>query len=325
VGALRRWGWLLCGLTSLLVLALPARSFIPQAERVEKATAEANKASGRAQALQLELTLRVAEREPIGTGVLVSHPTGLARLELRDAQGRIERHLLQGTEHSASRDGTEIESPRAFLPPVFLLQGDSTLALRSAMTSFGLDVEAIALAPCGEKVCYIVGDPARVPPPPPPSEEELEALAKAEMDAAEASGGVRPARDRRPPTGEDEEASAASEPGDPAEVATDEAAVDDASRGDSVHPPAIWIETERFEIVRVDSREGVTVEFGPVIVFGDVRFPSWLTVQEPGRDVVRLDFQQVVPVNAPAAVFKRSWLLWSPEAAGDAANPTPLP
>jgi len=273
---LRRWGWLLCGLTSLLVLALPARSFIPQAERVEKATAKANKASGRAQALQLELTLRVAERDPIGTGILVSHPTGLARLELRDGQGRIERHLLLGTEHSASRDGTEIESPRAFLPPVFLLQGDSTLALRSAMTSFGLDVEAIALAPCGKKVCYIVGDPARVPPPPPPSEEELEALAKAEMDAAEA------ARDLPP------------------------------------------VETERFEIVRVDSREGVTVEFGPVIVFGDVRFPRWLTVREPGREVVRLDFLQVVPVNAPAAVFKRSWLLRSPEAAGDAADPTPL-
>ena len=298
---MRRWGWLLCGLTSLLVLALPARSFIPQAERVEKATAEANKTSGRAQALQLELTLRVAERDPIGTGVLVSHPTGLARLELRDAQGRIERHLLLGTEHSASRDGTEIESPRAFLPPVFLLQGDSTLALRSAMTSFGLDVEAIGLAPCGKKVCYIVGDPARVPPPPPLSEEELEALAKAEMEVAEAGGGLLPAGELR-----------------------FETAVEDASAGDSGHPPAIWIETERFEIVRVDSREGVIVELGPVIVFGDVRFPRWLTVQEPGREVVRLDFLQVVPVNAPAAVFKRSWLLRSPEAAGEAADPTPL-
>jgi len=321
---LRRWGWLLCGLTSLLVLALPARSFIPQAERVEKATAEANKTSGRAQALQLELTLRVAERDPIGTGVLVSHPTGLARLELRDAQGRIERHLLLGTEHSASRDGTEIESPRAFLPPVFLLQGDSTLALRSAMTSFGLDVEAIGLAPCGKKVCYIVGDPARVPPPPPLSEEELEALAKAEMEAAEAGGGLLPAGERRFPSGGAGEASVATESGYPGEAATEETTVEDASAGDSGHPPAIWIETENFEIVRVDSREGVIVELGPIIVFGDVRFPHWLTVQEPGREVVRLDFLQVVPVNAPAAVFKRSWLLRSPEAAGEAADPTPL-
>lgn len=320
---MRRWSGLLCGLTGLLVLALPARSFIPQAERVEKATAEANKTSGRAQALQLELTLRIAEREPTGTGVLVSHPTGLARLELRNAQGWIERHLLLGTEHSASRDGTEIESPRAFLPPLFLLQGDSTLALRSAMTSFGLDVEAISLAPCGEKVCYIVGDPARVPPPPPLSEEELEALAKAERDGAGASGDLRPARELRFPGGEDEQA--ASEPGNPAGVATGETAIDDAFPGDVVHPPAIWIETENFEIVRIDSREGVTVELGPIIVFGDVRFPHWLTVQEPGRDPVRLDFLEVVPVNAPAAVFKRSWLLRSLEAAGDAADPTPLP
>ena len=80
---MRPWGRLLGGLACLLVLAHhPTWAFIPQAARVEQAAAERNETSGRAQALQLELTLRVAERDPIGTGVLVTHPTGLARLEL---------------------------------------------------------------------------------------------------------------------------------------------------------------------------------------------------------------------------------------------------
>ena len=298
---MKRRAWLLAGIGCLLGLALPARAFIPQAERVEKAAAETNKASGRTQALQLELTLRVAEREPIGTGVLVTHPTGLARLELRDAQGRVERHLRQGTEHSASRDGREIAAPRALLPPLFLLQGDSTPTLRSAMTSFGLDVEAIGLAPCGKKVCYVVGDPARVPPPPPPTEEELA--------AAEAEGGA-PAR----PDGE-MEAAAGPGPGDSIPEVADEGGM----------AATIWIESESFEIVRVESQDGVSVELGPVAAFGDVRFPQWLIIREPDRESVRLDFLQVVPVNAPAAIFKRSWLLVSPEAVSGSAEPSPSP
>jgi hypothetical protein len=314
----KRWGRLLGGMVCLLSLALPAQSFIPQAVRVAKATAEANKASGRAQALQVELTLRVAERDPIGSGVLVTHPTGLARLELRDAQGHVERHLLQGTEHSASRDGSEIEAPRAFLPPLFLLQGDSTLTLRSAMSSFGLDVEAIGLAPCGKKVCYVVGDPARMPPPPPPTAEELAALAASEAEAEgdlPAAGGATGASAESEPDGAFEEVAGESSQGE-----------GEAEAGPAVGGPAatIWIESESFEIVRVESQDGVTMELGPIAVFGDVRFPLWLIVQEPDREAVRLDFLQVVPVSAPAGAFKRSWLLRSPDAAGDATEPAPF-
>ena len=67
------------------------------------------------------------------------------------------------------------------------------------------------------------------------------------------------------------------------------------------------------------------MELGPVAAFGDVRFPQWLIIREPDRESVRLDFLQVVPVNAPAAIFKRSWLLVSPEAARGSAEASPSP
>lgn len=325
---MRRPGWLLGGLACALCLASPARSFIPQAERVETATAEANKASGRTRPLQLELTLRVADREPIGTGVLVTHPTGLARLELQDAQGIVERHLLQGTDHSASRDGREVEGPRAFLPPLFLLQGDSAPTLRSAMTTFGLDVDAIGLAPCGEKVCYVVGDPARMPPLPPLTEAELAALATRRAEA----GGDLPAigEERLGLDDAAEDPVVGSETDGPVDGLSGEGERGEGSAGtraDGGAAAAIWIESESFEIVRLDSRDGVITELGPKAVFGDVQFPQWVMIREPDREPVRLDFLQVVPVNAPAAVFRRSWLLRSPapEGEGVLADPIPFP
>ena len=50
----------------------------------------------------------------------------------------VERHLLQGNEYSASRDGKLIVSPRPFLPPLFLLQAKSGASLRAALSSFGV-------------------------------------------------------------------------------------------------------------------------------------------------------------------------------------------
>ena len=118
----------------VLALALPVAAFVPKADRIAKATANANRAAARSQALQLDITLRVADREPIGSGKLVTHPTGLARLELRDAADRTERHLLLGTEHSASRNGRTLDRPRAFLPPLFFLQVDSPATLEQALS-----------------------------------------------------------------------------------------------------------------------------------------------------------------------------------------------
>ncbi len=81
--------------------------------------------------------------------------------------------------------------------------------------------------------------------------------------------------------------------------------------------PTIWVDAKTFEIVRIESRSGVAVDFGPAIAFGEVRFPDSITIREPEREPVRFDIQGVVPVNAPAAEFTHSWLL-APEPDGQA-------
>ena len=130
---------------AILVAGLSATAFVPVAHRIAEAMAVANSASGRAHALQLDITLRVADREPIGTGKLLTHPHGLARLELRDAAGRVERHIRVVAEHAASRRGREVEVPRAFLPPLSFLQVDSSDTLLQALSDYGLDAGAAAL------------------------------------------------------------------------------------------------------------------------------------------------------------------------------------
>lgn len=143
-------------------LAAAARAYIPAVDRVIQAIADANRASGRAQALKIELRVRQEGGEPIATGELVTHPTGMARLELRGARDLVERHLLEGSRYRAARGGREIEDPRPFLAPLFLLQADDGLALEAALATFGVDPDAIALGPCGDRDCYVVGGrPAR--------------------------------------------------------------------------------------------------------------------------------------------------------------------
>jgi hypothetical protein len=166
------------------LLALAAEAFIPRAERVIEAAAQRNLQAGRAQPLQVELVLRIEDSTPLGTGVLVTHPAGLARLELKSQGGAVERHILQGSEHFAMRDGVRVSEPRSFLPPLFLLQAGTDQDLRAGLERLGADPEAIRLAPCGEGDCFVVGNPSAAPPrfvPPVPeiSEELLAALTEA--------------------------------------------------------------------------------------------------------------------------------------------------
>ena len=282
------------GAVVLLGLALPVAAVVPIAERIAAATAKANKAAARTQALQLELMLRVGDREPVGNGELVTHPTGLARLELRNAGDLTERHLLLGNEHLASRNGRTLEEPRAFLPPLFFLQVDSPATLAQALSDFGLDLEAASLAPCGKAVCYVLGDASRMAPPwaPPvePGDEQGE----------EVEPGEEPADAAR--RGEDSP--------DALEQRAFEAPSVEQSQVPSDAPqPTLWVDSRTFEIVRIEAGSGVSIDFGPATAFGEVRFPDSITIHEPGRIAVHFDIQGVVPVNAPAAEFGYRWLL----------------
>ena len=137
--------------------AAPAWAVIPNAQKIADAVAETNRAQGRSDPLLLDVTLRIGDSQPLATGVLATHPTGLARLELRSNQGFVERHLLQGSEYSASRDGRMLRSPRPFLPPLFLLQAISGAALRAALSSYGISAGEVVLGLAYDRDCYVLG------------------------------------------------------------------------------------------------------------------------------------------------------------------------
>jgi hypothetical protein len=148
---------LLGGTLACALAAGAAGAAIPDAERIADAVATANQAAGRAGPLWLDVALHIGEGEPLAQGVLATHPTGLARLELRSTRGFVERHLVQGSEYGASRDGRLLEQPRPFLPPVFLLQAVSGAALQAALASFGVAAEQAALGMGDDHDCYVLG------------------------------------------------------------------------------------------------------------------------------------------------------------------------
>ncbi len=139
-----------------LATALPVAAAIPSAEKMADAVAKTNESSGRDGALLFEVTLSVEDRE-MARGILATHPTGLARLELRQESGLVERHLLQSNEYWVSRDGELIAEFHAFLPPVFLLQASSGEALTAALRSYGVSPRAGALGRMGNRDCYVFG------------------------------------------------------------------------------------------------------------------------------------------------------------------------
>jgi hypothetical protein len=147
--------------TSLALVALwlagAAHAAIPSAAKVERAVAEANRAAGRTGPLLLDVRLQISGGGASATGVLATHPTGLARLELQSGMGFVERHLLRGTEYRASRNGQPIDDPHPFLPPLFLLQASSGEALAAALSSLGMASGEIMLGRIGDRDCYVLG------------------------------------------------------------------------------------------------------------------------------------------------------------------------
>ncbi len=216
----------------------------PSAERIADAVAIANRTAGRSGPLWIDVALRIGDGEPLAHGVLTTHPTGLARLELRSTRGFVERHLVQGSSYAASRDGRLLEQPRPFLPPVFVLQAVSGAALQAALASFGVAAEQAELGLADEHDCYVLGG-----------------------RAARAPDGAERAQ------------------------------------------PSLWVDTESFDVVRIDRGDGVRFRFGPSEVFGAVRLPGWISIETPGQAPTRLEILKVAPANAPAASFGTEWLL----------------
>lgn len=142
---------------ALLGPSAPARAAIPSPEKIVRAVAQTNEVSGRAKPLWIDVRLVVGEAQPSAEGVLAAHPSGLARLELRNPKGFVERHLLQGSEYQASRDGQVLPAPHPFLPPVFLLQASSGEALAAALESFGVAEQEVMLGRMGSHDCLVLG------------------------------------------------------------------------------------------------------------------------------------------------------------------------
>ncbi len=141
-----------------LLFSLSARAYIPPPERIAAAVAEANRSAGRSRVLEVEVALYLGDSEqPVATGELLSDPGGLARLELRGPEGIVERHLLRGGEHLASRDRLALDAPRPFLPPLFLLQAKTGGVLMASLRTLGVSVQEIALGYEGEHDCYVLG------------------------------------------------------------------------------------------------------------------------------------------------------------------------
>ena len=315
-----------------LLAAMPAAAFVPDADRVEAAVAEARAAAGRAAARGLEVELQTAEGKGRMRDELLSHPTGLARRELRRANGSIVRQLLQGSALATSRDAQPVANPRVLLPPLFVLQAESAATLRAGLESFGVLVDVVGLADCGESDCLVLGDPAReVPRPELPELAGLETAMPEQLGDRSLNAGEAPASD---------EVEQAVAPDETEQVAAPEApagepdAVGEASAEAAEATPAadtrLWVDIESYEIRGMDLRGGVRIRLGPIASFDRLRLPAWFSVEQPDQPKARFQLLRASRVTAPAAAFTRSWLFappvpgnspYQPQSSSAPANP----
>ncbi len=287
---------------ALLCAAAVTHARVPSSNRLLKAIAATNSAGGRQQALKLELSLQIGERADVATAELVSHPSGLARLELRGAGDLVERHLMQGNHVEVSRNGQRLEVHRAFLPPFFILQADTMETLQLVLESFEVDTDLVGLAECGERDCLLLGDPDQaVPIAPPAPLPGTEIYADPEAEAED--GFVIEEESTRP--GLEAREGTIRVIGAQADIARGPADADAPVR----HPARLWVDTESYEVRGFDTTSGVRVEYGPTATFDKLRVPAWILIEEPGKAPARFDVMRAARVAAPASEFTQDWLL----------------
>ena len=321
---------LLLGVGPTLLVGPVAQAFIPKADRTMRAIAKVNRSSGRSRALQLELTMRVGDRKPIARGQLISHPSGLARLELRGFSGRTDRYLLSGRELLGAKDGEALDRPQPLLQPFFFLQPSTELTLRTALETFGVLSDSIGLATCGEEDCFVIGDPRLAAPLPEPEPDPAlslldeanvlaDPLAEEEGDVYELAtttaeaGLVGP--DGQSLTGSDMLLGPLNELEGPELLIPEDALL-----------PRLWVDTEDLQVRRIDRESGVFTLFGPIVSFEKLMIPAWFEIHEPNAEPIRFVVDRAVQVNAPPQAFSLKWLFaTTPEPPVDANTPPDAP
>ncbi len=277
-----------------------AQAFIPMADRTMSEIAEVNRASKRNQALQLDLTMRVGGRDPIARGQLISHPSGLARLELKGFDGRVDRYLLSGRELLGAKDGRRLDQPQPLLQPFFFLQPSTSMTLRAALHAFDVLSGSIGLAPCGEEDCFVIGDPRLEAPLPAPEAIALEDGISAESVIDDPLDPYAASEIYELPATTDREG--------------ESMGLEDALEGpelgisEDALLPRLWVDTEDLQVRRIDRASGVFTIFGPIVSFDKVMVPAWFEVHEPDAEPIRFEVDRAVQVNAPPQAFSRKWV-----------------
>ncbi|HEB91520.1 MAG TPA: hypothetical protein ENI85_18235 [Deltaproteobacteria bacterium] len=272
-----------------------------------RAIAQVNRASGRTSAIAMDLTMRVGDREPIASGELITHPSGLARLELRGYGGRIDRYLLSGDELLAAKDGEVLERPQPMLQPLFLLQPDTEATLRAALRAFGVESDWIGIAPCGEQDCFVIGDPRLAVRSADATDDGSTEATVLDDPLAGTTGEADPGGQ---PMGTvpDESTESGALSGPLLRGVRGEASTDDDGAPEQRLIPRLWVDMQRLQVRRIDRAGGVFTVFGPMIHFDKLEVPAWFEIHEPGAQTIRFEVDRAVAVNAPPQAFSRKWL-----------------
>ena len=314
---------LVLGAATVLLTGPVAQAFIPKADRTMRAIARVNRSSGRSQALQLDLTMRVGDRDPIASGQMISHPSGLARLELRGVNGRLDRYLLSGRELLGAKNGEPIDQPQPLLQPYFFLQPSTETTLRAALQAFDVLSDSIGLATCGEQDCFVIGDP-RLAAPLPDRERRLSSIDEADVLADP----LELLADGEVSEGTIYDLAADAQDGlvgpDGRMHSNGLQALVDLEGPEMMIPedamlPRLWVDTDDLQVRRIDRASGVFTIFGPIVSFEKLMVPAWFEIHEPGAEAIRFEVDRAVQVNAPPKAFSRKWVY----APMTPTNPTP--
>ena len=67
---------------------------------------------------------------------------------------------------------------------------------------------------------------------------------------------------------------------------------------------SVWLDSYSYEIVRIDLASGSRFRFGPVVDFGDRRLPSWVALEEEGREQLYLAVRGAAQAQLTAGDFR---------------------